>query len=89
VSKINVDSFFQSIGTLRETDLRGQIDGLTLPVLGVYGPHDRIVNPDQAKMLKAHVPHSEIAWMKGSGHFPMMDEADAFHEHIRAFLAGS
>lgn len=89
VSKINVDSFFQSIGTLRETDLRGQIDGLTLPVLGVYGPHDRIVNPDQAKMLKAHVPHSEIAWMKGSGHFPMMDEPDAFHEHINAFLAGS
>jgi pimeloyl-ACP methyl ester carboxylesterase len=87
VSKITVDSFFQSIGTLRETDLRSKIGVLSMPILGVYGPHDRIVNPDQAKMLKEHAPHSQIAWMKGSGHFPMMDEPGAFHDTIRAFLA--
>jgi pimeloyl-ACP methyl ester carboxylesterase len=86
VSKISADSFFQSIGTLRETDLRSQIGELNMSVLGIYGKHDRIVRPSQSKVLKQYVPHSQIAWLEGSGHFPMMDQPDHFHEAVRDFL---
>lgn len=86
LTKITTDSFFQSIGTLRATDLRDQIGVLQMPVLGIYGKHDRIVNPRQSKVLKECLPHSEIAWFEGSGHFPMMDEPDRFHDTIREFL---
>ncbi len=86
ISKISVDAFFQSIGTLRETDLRGQMSELHMPILGVYGKKDRIVQPSQSKVLKQYAPHSRIAWFEGSGHFPMLDEPARFHETIRDFL---
>jgi pimeloyl-ACP methyl ester carboxylesterase len=86
ISKVTADSFFQSIGTLRQTDLRDQIGALPMPVLGIYGKKDYIVNPRQSEVLKKYAPHSTIAWFEDSGHFPMMDEPERFHETIRDFL---
>jgi pimeloyl-ACP methyl ester carboxylesterase len=86
VSKVTVDSFFESIGTLRQTDLRPRLGEIKMPVLGVYGKKDIIVNPNQAKVLQQYVPHSKIGWFEGSNHFPMMDEPDRFHQTVREFL---
>jgi pimeloyl-ACP methyl ester carboxylesterase len=86
ISKISPDSFRQSIGTLRQTDLRDQLSAIETPVLGIYGKKDVIVNPNQSKVLKQYLPHSQIAWLEGSGHFPMMDEPDRFHDTVRDFL---
>ncbi|NWF69050.1 MAG: alpha/beta hydrolase [Chloroflexi bacterium] len=86
VSKVTVDSFFQSIGTLRQTDLRPYLGAVKVPVMGIYGPRDIVVSPNQAKVLQQYVPHSKIAWFKQSGHFPMMDEFEHFHETVRDFL---
>lgn len=86
ISKISVDSFFQSIGTLRQTDLRNEIGQLKMPILGIYGKHDRIVSPRQSKVLQQYAPHSRVAWFEKAGHFPMMDDPDHFHEVIRDFL---
>lgn len=85
-AKISPESFFQSIGTLRQTDLRDQLNALEIPVLGIYGKNDRVVRPSQSDVLKEHAPNSRIAWFEGSGHFPMMDEPDRFHDTIRDFL---
>lgn len=86
ISKISPDSFRQSIGTLRQTDLRDQLSVIKTPVLGIYGKKDVVVNPNQSKVLKQYLPHSQIAWLEGSGHFPMMDEPDRFHDTVRDFL---
>lgn len=86
VSKISADSFFQSIGTLRETDLRPRLAEVTMPVQGIYGKRDVIVHPNQSKLLRQHVLQSRIDWFEGSGHFPMMDEPDRFHDAVRDFL---
>ncbi len=89
MSKISTNSFFQSIGTLRETDLRPRLGDIAMPVLGIYGAHDVIVNPAQSKVLKESIAHSKLAWFENSGHFPMMDEPDRFHDTIRDFLYNS
>lgn len=86
VSKITADSFFQSIGTLRDTDLRPRLGELKMAVQGIYGKHDVIVHPNQAKVLKQYSPHSRIDWFEGSGHFPMMDEPERFHTALIDFL---
>jgi pimeloyl-ACP methyl ester carboxylesterase len=89
VSKISADSFFQSIGTLRETDLTPLLGELSMPILGIYGKTDKIVNPRQSKVLRQYAPHSKLAWFEGSGHFPMMDEPDRFHDTLSDFLHNS
>jgi pimeloyl-ACP methyl ester carboxylesterase len=86
ISGLTVGPFFESIGTLRETDLRPRLGEIRMPVLGVYGKKDLIVNPNQNKVLKQYVPQSEIAWFEHSGHFPMLDESEHFHQTIRQFL---
>lgn len=86
VSKISPHSFFQSIGTLRDTDLSNQVGAINVPILGIYGKKDRIVNPRQSKVLKEYAPNSNIAWFEKSGHFPMMDEPQRFHDTVRNFL---
>jgi pimeloyl-ACP methyl ester carboxylesterase len=86
MSKLAITPFIESITTLRETDLRQQIGSLQMPILGVYGRKDLIVDPKQAKVLKTYAPDAEIAWFTGSGHFPMMDERERFFEVLRTFL---
>jgi pimeloyl-ACP methyl ester carboxylesterase len=86
ISGLTVGPFFESISTLRQTDLRPRMNEVKLPVLGVYGKRDLIVNPNQHKVLKQYAPHSKIAWFESSGHFPMMDEPQRFHQTVRDFL---
>jgi pimeloyl-ACP methyl ester carboxylesterase len=89
VSKVSADSFFQSIGTLRDTDLRDEIGLIKSPLLGVYGKRDRIVDPMQHSVLQQYAPHAKVAWFEHAGHFPMLDEPDHFHSTVRKFLHNS
>jgi pimeloyl-ACP methyl ester carboxylesterase len=86
VSKITMNSFFQSIGTLRDTDLRPRLNEIKVPTLGIYGKHDIIVNPKQNEVLKKGVPQSQILWYPDAGHFPMMDTPTRFIDDLRTFL---
>lgn len=86
LSKLTVGPFFESIATLRQTDLRPRIGEVKLPVQGIYGANDLIVSPRQNKVLKQYLPHSQIDWFEQSGHFPMLDEPERFHQAVRDFL---
>lgn len=86
LNKVTVQSYFESIGTLRETDLREDIRNLKMPVMGMYGRKDIIVSPNQAKVLKQHVPHSRIDWYGNAGHFIMLDDPNRFHASVVDFL---
>ncbi|MGB1287782.1 MAG: alpha/beta fold hydrolase, partial [Aggregatilineales bacterium] len=76
VSNVSMDSFFQSIGTLRKTDMVDVLPQMKMPVLGIYGRRDIIVSPKQSKVLVQHAPAAKEAWFENSGHFPMLDEPD-------------
>lgn len=89
ISQVTMESFFQSIGTLRETDLTPNLDKLTMPVLGIYGKRDIIVNPNQRNLLQSGVPHAKIDYIQDSGHFPMLDTEAHFIHTIREFLRGT
>ncbi|MBW4438090.1 MAG: alpha/beta hydrolase [Pleurocapsa minor GSE-CHR-MK-17-07R] len=86
VAKLNLEPFIESITTLRETDLRPRLADLKMPILGIYGKKDLIVDPKQSQVLKQFAPTSRISWFENSGHFPMMDEPERFHLTIKDFL---
>ncbi len=88
ISQITVNSFFQSIGTLRDTDLRARLGEVHVPTLGIYGKRDIIVNPQQNEVLKQGVKQAEISWYADAGHFPMLDTPERFNENLRTFLNG-
>lgn len=86
VRRTNMESFFRSIGDLRQTDLREQLSQLKIPTLGIYGVKDNIVSPRNAEMLAQAVESAEIAMMENSRHFPMTDEPEKFLHVLNDFL---
>lgn len=89
VQRTTIESFFRSIGDLRDTDLRSKLPTLKLPTLGIYGGKDNIVNPSNAKLLKEGVKTSEVSILSRSRHFPMTDEPEVFLQTINHFLNNS
>jgi pimeloyl-ACP methyl ester carboxylesterase len=85
-AKLAFGPFWESVNTLRNTDLTPHLAQVKMPVLGVYGKRDNIVDPRQYKIVQSRIPHSKIAWFEQSGHFPMLDEPDRFHTTLRDFL---
>lgn len=87
VSRVSAESFFRSIGDLWQTDLRSRIAQIQAPTLGIFGERDNIVDPDQAQVLAAGVPHAQIQMMPESRHFPMLDEPERFRKTLLRFLS--
>lgn len=86
VQRTTLESFFRSIGDLRDTDLRGRLSALDIPTLGIYGSKDNIVSPSNAKILGERVGHAEITMLTRSRHFPMTDEPEQFLATVNHFL---
>jgi pimeloyl-ACP methyl ester carboxylesterase len=85
-TQLTMQSFFQSIGTLRKTDLRPRLGEVRSPTMGIYGKWDFIVHPNQGKALQKGVPNSKVLMYANSGHIPMMDAPDRLIRDVREFL---
>jgi pimeloyl-ACP methyl ester carboxylesterase len=84
--RASTESFFLSIGDLCRTDLRANLEHLSVPALGIYGSRDNIVSPENAEFLSAHANGAEVIIMDRSRHFPMADEPEKFLENLTFFL---
>lgn len=89
VSRTNLQAFFESIGSLRHTDLSHGLHQVSVPVLGMYGATDRVVDPVQWRALQEGAPHARIEHFPDSGHFIMLDEPSVFVRKLKDFLDGS
>ncbi len=67
-------------------DVRDRLGGILIPVLVIAGTEDRMVAPQQAEFLHAHLPRAELVWIEGAGHLVMLEQPEATNQAIRAFL---
>ncbi|MBN1667277.1 MAG: alpha/beta hydrolase [Anaerolineales bacterium] len=86
LSRTTLESFLLSIASLRQTDLRPQLNLIQVPAMGMYGHKDVIVNPNQWQPLQAGITNVRIERFANSGHFPMLDEPDHFMRTLKDFL---
>ena len=89
LSRTTLESFLLSISSLRKTDLRPGIKELDIPVMGMFGDADNIVNPKQGEVLKACLLDSRIERFPEAGHFIMLDNPPVFMEKLKRFLDDS
>jgi pimeloyl-ACP methyl ester carboxylesterase len=87
LSKTTLESFLISIATLRRTDLRPDLGKVNIPVMGMFGDKDNIVNPNQWQALKKSVPQAQIRRFPKAGHFIMIDEPQTFRQSLGEFLS--
>jgi len=86
LSRTTLESFHYSIASLRKTDLRPRLKQIQIPVMGIYGRVDRIVDPQQGHVLTQNLASATIFNFEESGHFPMADEPERFYQTLKEFL---
>jgi pimeloyl-ACP methyl ester carboxylesterase len=86
LSKTTVESFLRSIASLRRTDLRPVLSQVKIPVLGMYGDRDNIVDPRQWQPLEIAVPQARVVRWERAQHFVMLDTSQDFMEKLKIFL---
>lgn len=60
--------------------------GITVPCLVLGGETDIAARPADATALAEALPDARLRILAGSGHFPMVDEAERFGSELRAFF---
>ena len=85
-SQTTMQSFFQSINSLWNTDLTDQLGTLQQPLMGIYGKKDIIVGHKQGYLMQELLPQSRMEMYGDAGHFPMLDCPERFISDISSFL---
>ena len=69
----------------RNYDIAGRLSGFSRPVLIIQGLQDPIPE-STAIQTHAILKHSEVIFLDRSGHFPWLEQPQAFYEHLQSFL---
>jgi pimeloyl-ACP methyl ester carboxylesterase len=59
---------------------------VTVPVLVITGRDDRITRPQESEEIAALLPHATLRIVEGAGHFPFVEQPDAYLGAIREWL---
>lgn len=86
LTSTTLESFLLSIATLRRTDLRPDLSAIKIPVMGMYGNRDTIVNPNQWKPLQEGIKDARIERYPRAGHFIMLEEPGRCLPELKEFL---
>lgn len=67
-------------------DLRDQLRSVIAPTLIVVGDDDIVCSPESATALHLALPNSKLMLIEDCGHFPWMEQGEAFEKRVSEFL---
>ncbi len=66
--------------------LKHRLARVTTPTLFIWGENDGIVTPAYGRAFADHIPGATLALVTQAGHYPHIEQPDAFMRHLRGFL---
>ena len=72
--------------SLKGFDLRAGLSEVQVPTLVVAGSHDRSVTTERAREAAEALPLGSLLVMENSGHYPFIEEPEAFLSGVMEFL---
>lgn len=82
-------TFTHGLQLLKGYSRAGDLKDITAPTLVIAGQDDFIQPAYQSERLHNGLPHSRLVIFEHSGHFPFIEEPEAFFRVVRSWLAGS
>jgi len=70
---------------LRDTDLRSDLQKITIPTLILHGKNDKICSFDLAEQTKAGITNSKLVAFEKSGHSLFLEETKKFNSELIKF----
>lgn len=84
---IDVQAVARGFEVLAGWSVAERLDAITCPTLAVCGRYDLLTTPECSRRLADAIPGAELLWLEESGHFPWLEEPDAFFVAVRDWLA--
>ena len=75
----------QALIALRDTDLRSDLERITIPTVIMHGKKDKIFSFDLAVKMKDEIPNSQIVAFENSGHGLFLEETRKFNSELIRF----
>ena len=66
--------------------LRGRLHRIAVATLVLWGEEDRFVRPDYGRAYAGRIPDSRFVSIAGAGHYPHIEQPDAFMDAMFSFL---
>ena len=73
---------------IHRADITEDLRKIAARTLLVWGEHDAMIPARRGEALHEALPGSEFVVIRGAGHNPMWDRAEAFNQIVMAFLEG-
>jgi pimeloyl-ACP methyl ester carboxylesterase len=67
--------------------LRRWLHRITVPTLVLWGESDRIVRPDYGRAFQQAIPRALFQLIQAAGHYPYLEQPEAFVASVMAFLS--
>jgi len=84
---LRAKAYWGQLDAMRRHDgLLDRLRGLDLPTLVVHGTADRLVQPDNARLLAEAIPGARLAWLDGASHVFWTDRPDETVRLVDEFL---
>lgn len=71
---------------LEAYDMTSALPNIRVPALCIYGESDRVVQPAYQLQVRGHLRTARFVAFRDSGHFPFLEEPDAFASVVHYFL---
>jgi proline iminopeptidase len=71
---------------MADCDVAARLAEIAIPTLVLVGRHDFFCPPSQAERLHRGIPDSELVMFEQSGHYPFVEQGDAFRMAVRRWL---
>lgn len=83
----SADPYFAQLQAIMAWEAYGRLAQISAPTLLIHGENDRLVPPENARMIAARIPGAKLAIIPQASHIFTTDQPDAVHRAILEFLA--
>ena len=73
---------------LHDPKLKGRLHRIRIPTLFLWGTGDRILSQDYGRAYCAAIPGARFETIERAGHFPHVEQPDAFARRVLGFMEG-
>jgi pimeloyl-ACP methyl ester carboxylesterase len=83
------DGFFAQLQAIRDwPGTLSRLPGLTAPTLVIHGETDRLVPPENGRMLARAIPNARLAMLPNASHILFTDQFEPARDALLTFLGG-
>ena len=80
------DAYFAQLQAVIAWEAYSRIGQISVPTLVIHGEHDRLVPPENARLIAARIPGAKLAMIPGASHIFTTDQPALAHSAILDFL---